>query len=262
MKYDIRTEESSREFVKTFLEIDDKEFENILEEYEKDADFFETNYYINKIKSKDINGLKIYGYHFTTNPDNCKAIRSEGIKNLQEVLKSKNEFTNLLKRYHIRFDVENSKMYYYDKIIDIYYDKKSHGARNDRSYGVARKIYYDYSVNGFFYGGNKYIKDTEILRYPEVLKDIEQCIGTDLEEVKKIWSNICKTYRISFWINLSQVNCKATFGDDKLSLKMKKKMLNKAMRRIEDWNSEEIIYIKDNEQIYNNQIISIETIQR
>lgn len=39
-------------------------------------------------------------------------------------------------------------------------------------------------------------------------------------------------------------------------------MLNKAMRRIEDWNSEEIVYIKDNEQIYNNQIISIETVKR
>lgn len=176
MEYDIRTKEISKEFVKTFLEIGEKELKNILEEYEKNADFFETNY-INKIKSKDINGLKIYGYHFTTNPDNCKAIKSEGIKNLQEVLKSKNEFTNLLQEYQIRFDIENSKMYYKDEIIDIYYNKKSH---------VARKIYYDYSVN-VFYEGKDYIITTDILKYPEILKNIEECIGEDLIEVRKIW---------------------------------------------------------------------------
>ncbi len=261
MKYDIRTKETSKEFVKTFLEIGEKEFKNILEEYEKNADFFETNY-INKIKSKDINGLKIYGYHFTTNPDNCKAIKSEGIKNLQEVLKSENEFTNLLQEYQIRFDIENSKMYYKDEIIDIYYDKKSHVARNNISKSVARKIYYDYSINGFFYEGKDYIITTDILKYPEILKNIEECIGEDLIEVRKIWDNICKTYKISFCINVSQVNCIATSESNESSFEMKKKMLNKAMRRIEDWNSEEIIYIKDNEQIYNNQIISIETVKR
>lgn len=206
--------------------------------------------------------MEIYGYHFTTNPDNCKAIKSEGIKNLQEVLKSKNEFTNLLQEYQIRFDIENSKMYYKDEIIDVYYDKKTHVARNNISKSVARKIYYDYSINVFFYEGKDYIITTDILKYPEILKNIEECIGEDLIEVRKIWDNICKTYKISFCINVSQVNCIATFESNESSFEMKKKMLNKAMRRIEDWNSEEIIYIKDNEQIYNNQIISIETVKR
>ena len=42
MKYDIRTKKSAKEFIKDFLEIDDKELKSILEKYEKDVEFFET----------------------------------------------------------------------------------------------------------------------------------------------------------------------------------------------------------------------------
>lgn len=262
MKYDIRTKESAEEFIKEFLEIDNKQLEDILEKYEKDEDFFEKNY-ISKIESRDINELKIYGYHVTTNPDNCKSIKSEGIKNLQEVLKGDNEFTNLLLEQQIRFDIGNSKMFYKDEVIDINYNKMLKEKMMTRSKSVARKIYFDYCVNGFFSGGDRYIRETEIFLYPEVLKNIEECIEKNLTEFKDKWKKICKTYRITFKVDIVQINCIDTFYFDETSPQnIKINMIKKAISRINNEKYEDYIYLKNHEQIYNNQIICIEIVDR
>ncbi|HJJ11543.1 MAG TPA: hypothetical protein OIM49_07405 [Clostridiaceae bacterium] len=257
MKYDIRTKESAKKFIKDFLEIDDKELKSILEKYENDVEFFETNY-IDKIKSKEINELEIYGYHFTTNPDNCKAIKFEGIKNLQEVLKSENEFTNLLKKYQIRFDIENSKMYYKNEKIDISFDNI---CSNDRTSSISVKIYYDYAINGFLCNGERYADENEIFKNPEFLGNISDFIGNN--EIKEEWKSMCETYSIIFKTDISHINCIESFGGEKPN-KIKISMLCKAIEKIlyDNTVGKNFIIFKDDKNIESDSIIKIEKLIR
>ena len=272
MNYDIRTCDSARQFVLDFMNMTPNEFETEYnDECQKDFEkFWERN--IDRIQEVDISNIKIMAFHILGALDECEEIKKNGLKNLQEVLSNDTLLKKKLSKAGIEFDIPGKSMICNGTSYDINYDKyKGELYLSDLEQNlqnVARRVYYDFFINGFLCNDNVYRYGTKIHKRPEFIIHLRN-LFMRAKKLEEYWESNSKSYRIDFYATIEQVT-EFTFDlnviqnppfDDwsylDVEMKIKKWMLSHAIDRANNMLSEKFVYIKDNVTIPQDQIVKI-----
>ncbi len=105
--FDLRTGDSAYSFLLDFFNMSREEYQK---EFRIDCkedieNFCKCN--ISKVKDISLEDIRIWGFHVLGSLDECKEIRSQGLKNLQKVLSEDTALRRMLKSYGISFDIES-----------------------------------------------------------------------------------------------------------------------------------------------------------
>lgn len=128
-----------------------------------------------------------------------QTIKESGLVNLQHVLTMDTPLRRYLKRYSIQFDIYNNLMCIKDTFHEIKYDSSFYETETSKGKlnSVARKIYFDHQINGFFcvrdlkgYGGYVHLR-------PEIIYDLAK-LGSKPYEFEHGWTVKAKPYSIKF----------------------------------------------------------------
>lgn len=249
-------------FISDFMTRINAEYSALLKDIYHFDIFWNEN--IEKIKSIDISKLKIMAFHIVASLDECSNIKTNGLMDLQKVLFEDTTLKKMLTKVGIIFDIANKQVFYNGKSYDIDYDKY----QNDNELretqntlcAVARRVYYDYCVNGFLFNDNVIDYGTDIHKRPEFLLTLGKLFPA-AHELDNYWKIHAKSYRIDFYVTINQVN-KYSFGLDEQTdinddMEIKKWMLSHAIDRINDNSEPKCLYVKDGTVVHANQIISI-----
>lgn len=215
MIYDITSQLTSREFLCSFLEIDNKEVDGFIGKANDDicVDSF-LDYVGRSLENRDISDIYLSVIHITTNDDECQTIRDIGLVNLQQALTMDTPLRRYLKRYNINFDIYNKLMYINDNFYEVKYDSSFFETETliGKLNSVARKIFFDHQVNGFFcvrdakgYGGYVHLR-------PEIIYDIAQ-LGSNPYDFERIWIQNNKPYLIKFNAPIEYFTYYSFYGD-------------------------------------------------
>jgi len=215
--YDITSPDIAYEWVQQVLGISGKDF---IEEYiikcNKDLDCF-MDMHLDMIKEIDINSIEFVAFHVTSNLDQCAEIKQYGIRNLQKVLVEPCELNMFLDKLGFRFDVKNKKMLFNNKVYNIDYEsykdkKQTLTFQEEKLKDIARKIYFDHQVNGFFFSKDIFDYGTRIDKRPEFLLTLS-LLNSPLDYLGDKWSERRKGYVVKYKAKLSQFEY-YTFYDD------------------------------------------------
>ncbi|MFR2381831.1 hypothetical protein [Thomasclavelia spiroformis] len=277
MDYDLRTCQKACDFILEFMNMTSNEYiDEFAIECESDFEkFWERN--IDRIKKVDISKLYIIAFHVIGTLDNCKEIKEKGLMNLQEVLSKNTLLCKLLKSYGIEFDITKKTMSHNEMIYNIDYDKyrsklllteKEKNIRN-----VARRVYYDFCVNGFLFNDNIFDYGTDIHKRPEFLMTLSSLLP-EVKKLERYWENNSKSYRIDFYAKIDQIQ-RFCFALDELKnppyegweklndeMKIKKWMLLHAIDRSNNVINEDYLYVKDDVIIPPSQILKISKLEK
>lgn len=204
--FDITTSDTAYEWILDVLGITGRELIDsyIIENHNNLDGFIEQH--LEKIQAIDINTLEFVAFHLTSNSDQCKAIRKSGIKNLQKVLSEPSELSLFLTEQGVKLDIKNKKMSFDGQEFDIDYEKYK-GNINESSLqkealgDIARKIYFDFPINGFFFNHNIYDYGTNIDKCPEFLFTLSSLA---LKDISERWSKTRQGYVIKYKANIKQ----------------------------------------------------------
>lgn len=275
MIFDITSEVTSIKFLCDFLEIDSEVVKQYIEKINNDicVDTFlkKADRYL---EDRDVDDLYLSVVHVTTNNDECQTIKEIGLVNLQQALTMNTPLRRYLKKYGIEFDINNNLMCTKDEFHEIRYDSSFYETEtsNGKLNSVARKIYFDHQINGFFcvqdtksYGGYVHLR-------PEIIYDLAQ-LGSKPYEFEHGWIEVNKAYVVKFnapleyFTHYSFYNNIDEFKDDCTGkMELKKWLVNKALWVVwEYYNygegpSEIMAYLKPEVSIPINLITSIEPI--
>ncbi|WP_414733907.1 hypothetical protein [Acetobacterium carbinolicum] len=275
MIFDIQSIASSEKFIEEFFNTPIiKLIEKYIIQYNSNFDEF---WIANKeyIDSVDISDLKFKVIHVTSNMDECSEIRTNGIKNLQRVLSEKTTLYTLLSNHGIQFDIKNRILINKDRVIDIDYKKYcNRGNLSDydkKVKNIARKVYTDYQVNGFFSIKDPISYGTNIHKRPEFIFNLVELIP-ELRKMENHWVENSKGYIITFlaandqFQNISFYDFEDIYYNKKeQELNLKKWLLYNAIDCIIDCsinNTGIIAYMNTNTIIRPEQILECSEITR
>lgn len=272
MNFDIRTRDSARQFVLEFMNMTSNEFET---EYncgcQKDFDeFWERNF--DRIQKVDILNIKIMAFHILGALDECEEIKKNGLKNLKEVLSNDTLLKKKLSEAGIEFDIPGKIMMCNGTSHDINYDKYKGelylSDLEEKLRNVARRVYYDFFINGFLFNDDVYSYGTKIHKRPEFIMHLSELFKS-AKDLENDWMSQSKSYRIDFYATIDQVT-DFTFDLNAIQnppfddwwyldddMKIKKWMLSHAIDRANNMISEKFVYIKDKVIIPPDQIVEI-----
>lgn len=218
--FDITNSESAFEFLKGFLHIDPERIMKFITSNPKDyyvSDFIE----VNNINLKDlsINDVEMVVVHVTTNNDDCESIKKYGLLNLQQALTMNTPLKKHLKKNGIEFDIYNNIISLNSEFRELKYDTETDeedmAEDRKRMNEVARKIYFDHQINGYFcvknfrdYGGNVHER-------PEIINDIANLFRKGGQKFEDEWKINSREYLIKFkasieyfiWYNFYSKKC-------------------------------------------------------
>lgn len=242
--FDITSYEQSLKFLTDYLTVEPKRVIAYVEESNKDDydvdDFIET--FKISLDELEIENIDAAVFHVTSNNDNCNSIKMTGLLNLQQALTMNTPLKKYLRNFRIEFDVSNKIMWVKGKQFDITYNSSSwpSNEREERLENVARKVYFDHQINGFFciqdfrgYGG-------EVHKRPEILFNLQELFQANI--LVERWENSCKPYVVKYRAPLDYFTY-YTFYDEKYEYeddykekaKLKTWLINKALYVIWDW---------------------------
>lgn len=215
MIFDITSQSTSIEFLCRFLEIDSEEINTFIENTNDYicVDSF-LDYIGRSLENRDISDTQLSVTHITTNDDECQTIKDIGLVNLQQALTMDTPLRRYLKRYNIQFDIYNNLMCVNDNFHEIRYDSSffETETRIGKLNSVARKIYFDHQINGFFcvkdvkgYGGYVHLR-------PEIIYDIAQ-LGNNPYDFERMWIQNNKPYLIKFNAPIEYFTYYSFYGD-------------------------------------------------
>lgn len=198
--FDITSEESSRNFLKDFLSIDDEQMSDYVETAHEGVDVDEFIERVNlDLEELDVDKILLSVLHITTSNDECRSIKEIGLLNLQQALTMETPLRNFLRDYNVQFDIYNNLMCVGDRFHEIKYDSSFYETETfkGKMNNVARKIYFDYQINGFFcvrdakgYGGYVHLR-------PEIVYDLA-LLGKKPDEFEARWVKNNKPYVVKF----------------------------------------------------------------
>lgn len=208
MIFDITTPDLAYGWLQEILGISG---EDIIRDYilkcNKDLDCF-IDRHLTAIKKIDINSAEFGVFHVTSNSDQCAAVKQQGIRNLQKVLAEPCELSLFLDSLGFRFDIQNKKMIYEDQIYNIDYESYRNKDeiltfQEKKLKNIARKIYFDNQVNGFFYSSDMFNYGTSIDKRPEFLLTLSS-FNSPFDYLGVKWGETRKGYVVKYKAKLSQ----------------------------------------------------------
>lgn len=208
MIFDFSTPDLAYEWLLEILSISGEELiDSYILKCNKNLDSF-IEKHLDAIQGIDINSMDFIVFHVTSNSNQCSEIKKHGIKNLQKVLVEPSELSLFLDNQGIKFDVDSKKIYFSDKIYNIDYEtyknqKESLTFQEKRLKNIARKIYFDHQINGFFFSEDIFNYGTGIDKSPEFLLTLSALNSTS-NYLGDQWSKTRKGYVIKFKAKLNQ----------------------------------------------------------
>lgn len=276
MVFDLRTCDAAYRSLLEILGVSGDEFVmDYVVDCQSNSDLFWEKHFelLNEI---DIKNLQFMVFHVTGSLDNCSEIKAAGLINLQKVLDGDTTLSRVLKQYGLTFDISARKMIYKGVVFDTDYDK--YKGRNDlskheqRIKKIARRLYYDHCIDGFFYCDDISAYGTSIHKRPEFMMHLVE-LFPELTQVENDWTQQSKSYAVNFCATFEQFH-RFTFSldEDQYSpydayqeltdeQKLKKWMLIAAINRgFCNYFGESHAYIKDEIPIPPEQITSCQQI--
>lgn len=201
MLYDISNSDNAKETLKHLIITNDdilyrfKEFENSYRSIELDD--IKRIIKQNNWKTEELKNIKLKVTHITTRRATINEIKSEGLKDLRNVINdSSSELSLFLKKNKIRIDYSNKLIIYKNKKIPLCKNEKIDFCSDSSSGLLYNKLYYDFSVCGLL------CQESEepysiILNTPEIIEAIGNFISVDLST---LWKRDTKCYEIDFSI--------------------------------------------------------------
>lgn len=225
------------------------------------------------IDERDISKMRFNAFHITGSLDDCVEIKNFGLKNLQLVLSSDTDLSRVLHESGLWIDIMSRELNYLGYRISIDYDRYNEIITptdlEKRIKSLARRIYKDYCIDGFFCIDNPFSYGTGIHKRPEFFQNIV-ALFPELEIVERRWLESSKSYKVNFFAYYEQIQ-RLTFGLDCYDdppcygwvdltdvQKLKKWMLSRAIYRVNNELGEKYIFIMDETSIPPEQIISCE----
>lgn len=246
MIYDIRNAESSAKTLDDFTAINSDIWKN---EYGKLNNRFEDSiecmdYFIKKYDGHYpcFDDIRILCTHLTTSNSGCKSILENGILDLQKCYMNKDsELRQFLDSKGIIINIENCKLLYKGHEYCISKDKNNYS--KGRQVGI--KFYYDYAVCGFLFLDEDDIYDGDVHLRPEILKDIDVMLKTQLS---REWKESHSAYEILFTVLLSDVindDCNDENGEIIIKKVLVKYLLNAYYRLVENYINYKYVICKN-----------------
>lgn len=275
MIFDLRTCESTMEFLYELTGINLCDFTNeFLDESDGDFEKFWNRNFAN-VKSVEISDIKVAAFHVLGSLDDCSEIKTNGLKNLQEVLSSDTILSRKIKESGIVFDLERKIVSCGERTynIDYEYYRKSicHEEIDEVLDEIAYRFFYDYCISGFIVNDNIYSYLSHVHERPEFLMTLSK-LFEEAKELERYWKQHSVPYKVDFCINIEQIE-RFTFSLDEQeppfegwsdlddSMKIKKWMLSKTVDRLNNRISELYIYVND-KVIPPEQIISCTKLEK
>lgn len=276
MDFDIRTPDKAYEFVLNFLQMSGGELcMDYLVHCGRDYEKLWTKHF-DKIDAVDISDMRFIAFHITSNWDDCSEIKANGLQNLQKVLSGDTSLRRLLSSYGVDFDIDNCIVYFEGQSIDIKYDNYRGryylSEYEEKIERVSHRVYYDYTVDGFYVNDNVFDYGSQIHERPEFFIELVD-LFPQLEEAACYWKEKSKSYKITFYANFDQL---APFSFDLYNFtdppfedwheltveqRLKKQMLSLAIdRAYDDLRGYHIMFLKDEISVPPSQILSYEEI--
>lgn len=270
MEFDLRTCDSAYYFILNFMNMTGDEYiKELLDSGNDFEKFWNRNYCW--IESVDISNLKIMAFHVLGAVDDCKEIKMNGLINLKEVLVGDTNLSRALNGEGIYFDILSKTVCCNGEIYDINYDNYRHShllfGIDEKLKSISYRVYYDYCVNGFLVNDNIIAYGTNIHERPEFLITLS-ALFLNAGKIEYYWKKSSVSYRIDFYASVDQIH-RFNFELDELDnppyggwldlsddMKIKKWMLSHAIDRAFDNLNDVYLYIKDDQYIPPEQIIS------
>lgn len=269
--YNITTSNDAYDFVLKVLRMTG---EQLVMEYfvecNKDLDlFWERNF--ERLIDFNINNVRFFAFHITSNFDNCRELLQDGIRNLQYVLSHNTEMTKMLDERGVQFDIIRRVLIVNGIEYNIDYDYYAHNrARtfyDKRLESIAHRVYYDLCVDGFMANDNIRDYGVDLCKRPEFIYTLAQFVPK-VKELETYWTAMSKAYKVEFYATYDQIN-NITFNVDRYCcenieeqfVKVKKWMLINAVDKAFDPVGEIYLYIKDDMFIPATQILCCEEVE-
>ena len=266
--YNITTSNDAYDFVLKVLRMTG---EQLVMEYfvecNKDLDlFWERNY--ERLIDFNINNVRFFAFHITSNFDNCQELLQDGIRNLQDVLSHNTEMTRLLNERGVQFDIRRRLLIVdgieYNIDYDYYVHNRARTLFDKRLESIAHRVCYDFCVDGFMANDNIRDYGVDLCKRPEFIYTLAQFVPK-VEELEAYWIAMSKAYKVKFYATYEQIN-NITFDVDRYYYKnkeeqfmqVKKWMLINAIDKAFDPVGEIYLYIKDDMFIPATQILCCE----
>ena len=231
--------------------------------------FLERNRY--RLDNLNLQDVRFVAFHVTASLDDCKEIKENGIRDLQYVLSHNTMLSRLLKCVDINFDIENRIMNVNGRNYDVDYDYyRGHmllTSKEECLDSIARRIYYDFCIDGFWHNDDIERYGTDIHKRPEFISKLIE-LSPKARNLDAFWRAKSKPYKVFFYATLDQIH-KFTFDleknydpytEDEQGI-IKDWMLNMAVNRAFGPEYEHVIYIRDHQHIPPEQIIKCEIIE-
>lgn len=158
--------------------------------------------------------LELIVTHITTSNNRCISIIRNGLIGLVKAYKlPESELRQFLETNDVEIDVDSSWLIYKDECYDISYGKcpLDHESREYAAWSVGRKLYYDFTVCGFLSLNEKNIYGGYVHRRPEILSDIDDLLGTELQEQ---WEESHRAYEVVFKVPVYETVYNGWDSDD------------------------------------------------
>jgi hypothetical protein len=215
MIFDVTSEMTSRIFLCDFLDIESKGINEYIEMSNDDIYVDEFLEFVERsLEDRNIDDIHLSVLHVTTNNDECNTILDIGLVNLQQALTMETPLRQYLRHYGIQFDVHNNLMCMKGRFHKIVYDSSFYETETVKGKlnSIARKIYYDHQINGFFcvrdtkgYGGYVHLR-------PEIIYDLA-LLGKESHVFERKWVEDNKPYVIKFNAPLEYFTYYSFYGD-------------------------------------------------
>lgn len=210
--------------------------------------------YIKRDLFEDYSKIYTTFFHITTTTD-PKGIQKHGLQNLQTVLSTDNFLSSFLRKYNIRFDILNRKMYHGNKIIDL---KKLDNT--EHFYRLSNRIDNDFNVNGFyFFSSKKSSEYSTVDEIPEFLYDTLRLLFSKSDaysDILKDWRSQTSRFVVKAEVPITKIDI--GYNED-FPLMITSKLLDIFLAYSEDMipSSRDIIYLSRQEVIDGTEIKSI-----
>lgn len=157
---------------------------------------YNSNDFTNKldfaVEDAVIENLVFYCEHFTTNGNNCKSIKENGLITTEKLLIGENELTNFLKRNNIFVDIEKYQIVACGKTYDLKNVKLYENSELER---LSHYIYKDNYICTFTFC--KDYKEYSVIRNcPELLAVMDNALCGRTSLLQRNWIKETETYKI------------------------------------------------------------------
>ncbi|RGY66083.1 hypothetical protein DXA30_03520 [Fusobacterium ulcerans] len=269
--FDLRTPDSAYNFLLTFFNMSGQEYieELIINSDNEFEKFWDRN--AARVNDISVENIRVWGFHVVGSLDECREIRSQGLRNLQKVLSGDTLLSRILKSNGVFFDVKRHLLFYKGKEYNVDYDwyRNNDYSMSPEKYlkPIAHRVYYDYCVNGFMMNDDIFSYGTNIHERPEFLMKLSAAFP-DLKKMEEEWAKRSKGYKVNFYATIDQIHrfnfdlndTQEELTDEEI-VHIKRWMVSRAIDRANNnLISEVFLYIKDEIDIPPEQITSCEEI--